>query len=165
MGLPSLSTIQPVGTCSPRLRARLILPAATALVAMSSKTCPGRLLGTPMQMGLVPRRRAATTKGRHGLGAGSGVGGEDGDHPLFGANAGIVAQASDMALAADGEGRDTGLLGFVDSHARGLLSDDETKPPVAVHHRGGRRLAEHLKGARREQCGPGRCARSTRGRV
>ena len=60
--------IQPGGTCSPRLRARLIFPAATALVAMSIRTGPSRSLGMPMQMGLVPNLRARPPKGTTAFG-------------------------------------------------------------------------------------------------
>ena len=43
--------------------ATLILPPATALVAMSMKRGPGRLLGMAMQIGLVPSLRSLPPKG------------------------------------------------------------------------------------------------------
>ena len=69
VGLPSLSTIQPTGMSSLRLRAREILPKATVLEAMSIITGPSRLLGMQMQMGLVPSLRARPPKGATCLGA------------------------------------------------------------------------------------------------
>src|SRR5439155_6323644 len=44
-------------------RARFSLPAATALVAMSMKTGPGRSLGKAMQSGFVPSRASRPPNG------------------------------------------------------------------------------------------------------
>ena len=54
VGFPSLFRIHPSGTSVPLAFARLIFPAATALVAMSRKNGPSRLLGIAMEIGLVP---------------------------------------------------------------------------------------------------------------
>ena len=67
--MPSLSTIQPTGIDSFRLRAKAILPKATVLEAISISTGPSRLLGIPIQMGLVPSLRARPPKGATCFGA------------------------------------------------------------------------------------------------
>ena len=54
LGFPSSSTIQPWGIPDPRALAKLILPAATADVAMSMKKGPSKSLGIAIEIGFVP---------------------------------------------------------------------------------------------------------------
>ena len=48
---------------TPRAEAKATFPPATALVAMSRKRGPSRLLGIAMQMGFVPSRGCLPPKG------------------------------------------------------------------------------------------------------
>jgi len=68
VGWPSLSSSQPSGMGFPWARATFSLPAATALVAMSMKTGPGRSLGKAMQSGFVPSRASRPPNGATALG-------------------------------------------------------------------------------------------------
>ena len=88
----------------------------------------------------------AAAKGGYGFGAGAGVGGEQGNHSFPGAYCGVVAQASDVALAADGESGDAVLFGLGDGHPGSPFGDDEAEAPVAVDNGGGGGFGEHLKG-------------------
>ena len=60
---PSERTIQPSGIPLPRAWASLILPAATAEVAMSISTGSPRADGTAIAIGLVPSRASAPPNG------------------------------------------------------------------------------------------------------
>ena len=87
----------------------------------------------------------APAKRRNGLGASSGVGGQQGDHALLSAHGGIIAQAANVALAADCEGGNAALLGLGDGHAGGPFGYHEPETPVAIDDGGGRRLAKYLE--------------------
>jgi hypothetical protein len=63
VGRPSLSTIQPGGTCSPLFIATISLPSATIDVVMSRIAGSPPASGTPTASGLVDRRRSLPPNG------------------------------------------------------------------------------------------------------
>ena len=63
MGAPSLSMIQPAGTCSPLFSATISLPSATVDVVTSRTTGSAPATGTPIEIGFVDSRRSLPPKG------------------------------------------------------------------------------------------------------